>query len=354
MRARCLICLLLVLSVRAGAQPRPPTVLSDLYKPRRYTSDRIVSVDPTGGENGRKYGTVLRAGETFEVANIAGPAVISHLWFTLSPMQGYVLEDFVLRVYWDGEPTPSIETPIGAFFGLWHGQYYSFDSLAFAVGNARGYNCYLPMPFRKSARITLQNQGARRLRRLFYHVDVQRQPVAADALHLHAQYRQAKPAGGADEFLALTARGAGHFVGVFCYVKTRGGGWWGDGGERIRIDGQPLPATGIEDYFGSGWGFATGGENRARFGVPYNETRADGSRVSLYRWHLEDAIAFRQTFQLAFKHGARNERSDEYATVSFWYQTEPHAAFPPLPPAEQRNSEPLPPEKPPVKEKAEN
>lgn len=345
---------LVVIANRAGAQTKAGAPLTDLYKPRDYTSERIVSVDPTGGATGKQYGTVIRPGYTLEIASIAGPAIISHVWFTLSPMQGYVLDDFVLRVYWDGEITPSIEAPIGLFFGQGHGRYYSFDSLAFGIGNERGVNCYLPMPFRKSARITLQNQGASRLRRLFYHIDMQRKPVGADALYLHAQYRQARPTSAPEDFTAVEARGKGHFVGLFCYVKTNGGGWWGDGGERMLLDGKPLPATGIEDYFGSGWGFAAGSENRARFGVMFNETKPDGTRVSLYRWHLEDAIAFQKSFQLAFKHGARNERRDDYEAVSFWYQNEPHLPFPALPPAALRRHEPPIPDKAPVKEKAEN
>lgn len=310
------------------------TLLSNIHLAKDYEFYRVVSENPAGPGGSE----VMKPGEIREIANIEGPGIISHIWFTLSRAADYVLKDCVLRIYWDDEAEPSVECPIGEFFGLGHGKYYSFHSIPFEVGNTRGYNCFLPMPFRKRCRITFENGPNHPLRRLFYHINYKKlKSLPDDALYFHAQYRQAKPTDFDEDYLVLEAEGRGHFVGLFYYNRPAAG-WWGDGGERIVVDGRVIPGTGQEDYFCQGWSFGKG-EQGLRFGSPLYGS-ADKERLAentFYRFHIEDPVPFKKTFRMTMRHGIRNERrEDDYSTVAFWYQTEPHKKFPALPPAGDR------------------
>ena len=316
-------------------------LLADMYRARDYEFHRIVS-NPTAGPGGTD---IMKPGEWREIANIEGPGIISHIWFTLSRKRDYVLKDCVLRIYWDDEEEPSVEVPIGEFFGLGHGKYYTVRSLPFETGNERGYNCFFPMPFRKRCRITFHNSPDHELRRLFYHINYKKvKSLPEDTLYFHAQYRQAKPTSGGD-YTILEAEGRGHFVGLFYYNRTNSQGWWGDGGERFIVDGREIPGTGQEDYFGQGWSFGRG-ENGLRFGSPLYESadKPVGADNAFYRFHIEDPIPFQKSFVMTMRHGIHNERDEDYSTVAFWYQTEPHKPFPPLPAARDRYpSKPGPP-----------
>lgn len=309
-------------------------MLSDMYMAKDYEFGRVVSEHPMGPDGK----DVMQPGEIREIANIEGPAVMSHMWFTLSRAADYVLKDCVLRIYWDDEKEPSVECPIGEFFGLGHGKYYSFHSIPFEIGNTRGYNCFFPMPFAKRCRITFENSPDHALRRLFYHFNYKKvKSLPTDALYFHAQYRQAKPTNFPENYTILEAEGKGHFVGLFYYNRPTGG-WWGDGGEHIDVDGRMIPATGQEDYFCQGWSFGKG-EQGLRFGSPLYGS-ADTEHLAenaFYRFHIEDPIPFKKTFRMTMRHGAKNERrEDDYSTVAFWYQAEPHKKFPILPPAKAR------------------
>lgn len=317
-----------------GMLQDPSVVLSDIYRERDYEFHRVVS-NPTMGPGGSD---IMGPGDWKEIANIEGPGVITHIWFTLSRQRDYVLKDCVMRIWWDDEPEPSVEVPIGEFFGLGHGKYYDVHSLPFETGNQRGYNCFFPMPFKKRARIEFHNSPDLELRRLFYHINYKKvSQLPEDTLYFHAQYRQDKPTGGPDPYTILEAEGRGHFVGMFYYNRTNTGGWWGDGGETFYIDGRTVPGTGQEDYFGQGWSFGDG-ENALRFGSPLYEsaTKPVLADNSFYRFHIEDPIPFKESFRMVMRHGAENERNDDYSTVAFWYQSEPHKPFPKLPVAKDR------------------
>lgn len=310
------------------------SLLADMYLAKDYEFDRVCIDNPKGADGGDK----MKPGESLTIADIRGPGIISHIWFTLSRQRDYVLKDCVLRIYWDDEKEPSVECPIGEFFGLGHGRYYTVHCIPFETGNTRGYNCFFPMPFRKRALITFENSPSHELRRLFYHINYKKvKSLPEDALYFHAQYRQAKPTSFAESYVVLEAEGRGHFVGLFYYNRLNSPGWWGDGGESIEVDGNKIPATGQEDYFGQGWAFGQG-EQGLRFGSPLYEssTKSVGAENSLYRFHIEDPIPFKRQFRMTMRHGERNERHDDYSTVAFWYQTEPHKPFPKLPPAEKR------------------
>ncbi|MFQ3549784.1 MAG: glycoside hydrolase family 172 protein [Armatimonadota bacterium] len=332
-----LILLMILLStsvISGGNELSRDTMLSNIYLAKDYEFDRVCSLHPAGPD-GKE---VMQPGEIREIANIEGPGIISHLWFTLSRQTDYVLKDCVLRIYWDDEENPSVECPIGEFFGLGHGKYYDVRSIPFETGNKRGYNCFFPMPFKKRCRITFENSPNHSLRRLFYHINYKKvEKLPDDALYFFAQYRQAKPTGGNENYVILEAEGRGHFVGLFYYNRTNSRGWWGDGGEHIEIDGRMIDATGQEDYFGQGWSFGVG-ENGHRFGSPLYEsaTKPELADNSFYRFHLEDPIPFKKTFRMTMRHGAVNERTDDYSTVAFWYQTLPFKKFPELPKAEDR------------------
>ncbi|AXC14567.1 hypothetical protein ACPOL_5317 [Acidisarcina polymorpha] len=331
----------------------------DLTRQQTYTLHRASSSDPTGGNADYR---VVAPGAAVTVLETDGPGIISHIWFTISDAESYHLKRIVLRAYWDGEDTPSLETPIGDFFGLGLGIYKDWESEMLSVGSVKALNCFFPMPFRHHARITVTNEGTRPISNLYYNIDYRTQieKLPADTVYFHAQYRQAQPnhgwtsawkengevlvnnkpnLDGADNYVWMEAEGHGQFVGVTMSVLQNQDGWWGEGDDMFFIDGAKTPSisgTGAEDYFLGAWGF--GGEpfSFALYGAPILEQDLAGSRSSFYRFHLDSPIPFTKSFKATMEHGHANHRSDNFYSVAYWYQAEPHAAFPPLPPVEQR------------------
>lgn len=338
MKTILLTLLVLFASAVCAAGPMDGLELS-----RGYSSGRVSSSDPWGGNGDGTQWNPLKAGQTRTIAEIHGPGKVTHLWMTLAPFDAEVLRGLVLRMYWDGEKTPSVEAPIGAFFGLGHGKEYSFDSLAFSIVNNRGLNCFFPMPFASSARITLENQSPKTIEALYYYIDYARtrSEPPSGMLYFHAQYRQARPALSKQNYVALEATGRGHYVGMFYYIRSNAPGWWGEGDDMIYIDGAKakptLAGTGLEDYFCGAWGMKEG-QCFLRSGAPLWEVykTAIGNENTAYRWHLEDAIAFNSSIRVTMEHGSQNDRNDDFFSVAFWYQTHPHAAFPALPPPLER------------------
>lgn len=333
-----LILLILPAALACAAWAGP---LDDLPKAKDYQSSRISSSDPWGGNGDGTQWNPMKPGEMRVLADIKGPGAISHIWFTLAPFNEQVLKGLILRMYWDNEKTPSVEVPIGEFFGLGHGKEYNFDSIPFEIGNKRGLNCFFQMPFKQRARITLGNQSKATVGALYYYIDYKKYPKPQDdLLYFHAQYRQSKPAVEKDNYTILDTTGRGHYVGVFYYVRGNEGGWWGEGDDMIYIDGDKKPTlagTGTEDYFCHAWGMGAG-QSGLRFGAPLYELAAkgEGNEDTCYRFHLEDAVTFTKSLKATIEHGHANDRRDDLATVAFWYQTEPHAAFPKLPSMEER------------------
>jgi len=334
-------------------------LLSDLTKPHDYVLKRISSWDRTGGNADARS---VKAGETFTVLEESGPGVITHIWFTIASPESAHLKKLVLRMYWDGESTPSVETPIGDFFGLGLGEYFTYQSLPLAVSSVKALNSYFPMPFQKSARITVANEGKEPVDALYFNLDCRkyRNPLPADTLYFHAQYRQATPnhgwtnqwqnngtpgvgdkpnLAGEDNYVWMEATGRGHFVGVTMSVLQNQDCWWGEGDDMFFIDGEKLPSingTGSEDYFLGAWDF--GGEPFSSLltGAPVVGPEVAGGRSSVYRFHLDSPIPFTKSIRASIEHGHANHRSDNYFSVAYWYQTEPHAPFPPLPPVDER------------------
>ena len=337
----------------------PATWLADLPQAKDYVQKRVSSYDRSGGNADARQ---IAAGETLTLLDEAGPGVISHVWVTIASDDPNHLKALVLRMYWDGETTPSVETPIGDFFGLGLGDYHLYQSLPLSVGADKALNSFFPMPFQRHARITVTNEGAIRTDAFYFNIDYRAysKTLPGDLLYFHAQYRQAAPAhgwtnqwrsngdplvdgkknlNGDGNYVWMEATGRGHFVGVTMSVLENQDGWWGEGDDMFFVDGAKKPTiagTGAEDYFLGAWGFRDHPFSYQLYGAPIVEKGRAGSRSSVYRFHLDSPIVFKTAFKATIEHGNANHRSDNYYSVAYWYQTEPHAPFPPFPPVEQR------------------
>ncbi len=320
-----------------------PEELFSAARLRSYKNQRSSSWDRTGGN--ADWFTV-DPGKTATLLDVTGAGVITHVWFTINSPDPMHLKNLVLRAWWDGESSPSIEVPIGDFFCLGLGEYFVYQSALTAVAPMKALNSYFTMPFESAARITVTNEGPQQTRSLYFHIDYVTLPKLPEGLgRFHAQYRQASPCraiesngknlSGRDNYVFLEATGRGHFVGVTQSVLQNENGWFGEGDDMMFIDGSDLPVingTGTEDYFNGAWGYGNQPYDYQHVGTPYI---VDGGRIGgrycQYRWHIESPIAFEKSIKVTIEHGTANNRSDNFFSTAFWYQTEPHAAFPPLP-----------------------
>ena len=344
-----------------GAQAGVPTGLQEapeeLLAParlRNYKTRRSSSWDRTGGN---ADAMPVDPGQTLTLLDMTGAGVVTHLWFTINSPDPMHLKNLVLRAWWDGESTPSVEVPIGDFFGLGLGEYFVYQSALLAVAPIKALNAYFQMPFSRSARIAVTNEGTVRTNSLYFAIDYVTLPsLPAEVGRFHAQYRQAAPCkgwtndwtsnvspgindrknlDGKDNYVFLEAAGKGHFVGVTQAVEQNQNGWFGEGDDMIFIDGDALPTingTGTEDYYNGAWDFGGQPFANQHQGAPYIvDPERIGGRYCLYRWHIESPITFEQSIRVTIEHGHANHRSDNFFSTAYWYQTEPHAAFPALP-----------------------
>jgi hypothetical protein len=347
MRKVALAVLLLTLTDASYAQDASKW-LSDLARPQDYVLKRSSSYDRTGGNADARP---LPPGETLTLLDDAGPGEVSHVWITIASDESFHLKKLVLRMYWDGEVTPSVEAPVGDFFGLGLGDYFQFQAIPISVGADKALNCFFPMPFQKHARITLTNEGRETAGSVYWNIDYRayRAPLSEETLYFHAQYRQATPnkaipgamvnLDGKDNYVWMEATGRGHFVGVTMSVIENADGWWGEGDDMFFIDGEKLPSingTGSEDYFLGAWDFGGKQFSYGLYGAPVVVQERQGARWSVYCFHLDSPITFTQSLRATIEHGTANDRSDNFYSVAYWYQTEPHAPFPALPPVEKR------------------
>ena len=293
----------------------------------------------------------LAPNEAITIADLKGPGRINHIWFTVAASELSYGRMLVIRAYWDGEKTPSIECPMNDFFAEGHGMDMNVNSAAVTVtAEGRARNCYWPMPFRKSAKITVTNEGRLPVQALFWQVDwLKLKSLPKSSIYFHAQYRQNHPRPTSGNYTLLEATGKGQLVGTVINVRMHEGGWFGEGDQLISIDGEIRPSiqgTGSEDYWCDAWGLRP--SQSLYYGFPISEGFSDaGSLHTAYRWHITDPIPFSKSLKFAIEtKGAHqlpdgswdgySRRADDYSSVAFWYQTEPHAAFPPLPKASDR------------------
>jgi hypothetical protein len=339
------------------AQGQLPSVFPDPTHLQTYTLHRSSSREATGANADAR---TVTPGQTLTILDVDGPGMVSHIWFTLDAPEPYALKRIVLRMYWDGEATPSVETPIGDFFGLGNGVYYHWESMLLSAGNDRALNSYFPMPYGHHARITITNEGKLALHSLYWNIDyrVNAQPLPTDTLYFHAQYRQAQPntgwtgnwyengdpivnykrnLDGKDNYTWFEAKGRGQFIGVTFSVLQNQDGWWGEGNDMFQIDGDTpsIVGTGGEDYFLGAWAYG-GAQDYMLHGAPVVGKELAGERSSMYRFHFDSPIPFTKSIRASMEHGHANHRSDNFYSVAYWYQAEPHEAFPPLPDVDQR------------------
>lgn len=307
---------------------------------------------------------LLKAGETITLAETDGPGVIQHIWMTVtnavSERNRYILRDLVLRFYWDQETAPSVESPLGDFFCCGFGASYSVSSLPIAVNPTRGFNSYFSMPFKKSMKITLENQCDEDVSAFFYQVDYCLLPeLPQETGYFHAKWRRQRLTEKAKDYVILdNVKGKGQYVGTYMALTTLERYWYGEGEVKFYLDGDKdyptICGTGTEDYFGGAWSFATQRNGKTventfctpYLGYPYyshhdtelhNDYHNDDMmpQRSFYRWHIMDPILFDEDIrvtiqQIGVSHGGLFERQDDVATVAYWYQAEPHVPFEPL------------------------
>jgi hypothetical protein len=332
----------------------------DPTQQQSYTWHLVSSAEATGGN--ADYRTVT-PGQTLTIFDADGPGVISHIWFTIGDPEPYHLKRIVLRMYWDGEDSPSVETPIGDFFGLGFGEYFNWHSELLSVGNSHALNSFFQMPFQKHARITITNDGKMTLSNLYFNIEYRSypHPLPAGTLYFHAQYRQAQPnhgwtnqwsengdplvnykrnLDGKDNYVWFVAKGRGQFIGVTMSILQNQDGWWGEGDPMFFIDDPDKPqlpgGTGSEDYFLGAWDFGGASFAYPLYGAPVVGRELAGERWAVYRFHLDSPITFTKYMKATIEHGHANDRSDNFYSVAYWYQTEPHAPFPPLPSMDDR------------------
>ncbi len=352
-----------------------PSGLGNLFLARQGRRLRSSSWNRTGKNADRVQ---LKPGETAVIADIAGAGCIRHIWMTISTREPHYLRRMVLRAYWDGEEAPSVESPVGDFFGVGHARVTNYWSLPLNMvtggrpesENRAAMNCFFPMPFARGARLTVENQGEEPVRALYYYVDYEAYDgLPEEALRFHAQWRRQNPtvptsldlSQGADfrrtnevvnldgklNYVILEAKGRGHYVGCNLSIDhinpIKNFGWFGEGDDMIFIDGDEKPTlvgTGTEDYFCAAWGYPGGHNSMPYHGIslagPTTGPAPYSGKWTMYRYHIEDPVMFRKSIKVTIEHGHGNVHANDYSSVGYWYQTEPHAAFPELPPAEKR------------------
>jgi hypothetical protein len=274
----------------------------------------------------------LKAGETVTLFSHEGAGCVRRFWVTIAPREDVaVLSQAIIRMYWDGDANPSVECPIGAFFGVGFGEQKDYISLPLNETSG-GYNCFWPMPFHKSARWTLTNGSGRPIDSFYYNIDF----TALDSLpagtrHFHAQFRRENPTTPGTNYTILDTAGEGHYVGTALFMAGRAL-YFLEGNEMVYVDGGAKPAiegTGTEDYFCSGWYFDRGVYSAPYHGVIIKDEKR--SRVSAYRWHVEDAIPFTTSIRFTIEHGTGNSTTADYSSVAYYYLAGPSPAPHPLP-----------------------
>lgn len=339
------------------------SLMDNIATLKNYQSKRISSFDRSGKNADR---LVIKPGETTEIARIKGAGIIKHIWITISCKDPMLRRNAILRMYWDGEKSPSVECPIGDFFGQGWGEKYNMVTLPLAVAPKEGnaLNCYFPMPFSDGAMITVENQSDEQINAFYYYVDYEEhEAISPDLGRFHAfwnrELTEPLPEGenewstlgeqeantdGERNYVIADIKGKGHFVGINYYMDSPSPMWYGEGDDMFFIDGEKWPpslhGTGTEDFFNSSWcpkeiylhpffGYARVNNQTGWLG-----------RTHCYRFFLESPIAFNESLRATIEHGHNNCLTFDLVTVAYWYQKEPHKPFPEIRPKEERQNLP--------------
>jgi D-arabinan exo alpha-(1,3)/(1,5)-arabinofuranosidase (non-reducing end) len=372
MKTTCLSALTLLLCIPAAAQQSAYDGLSNsLNNIYRTSNAKTLSISPENltGEKGkggmaekgsaseaaRDLGqgwkvnpfVVINPGATFTLAEINGPGLIEHIWMT--PTGNWRFS--ILRMYWDDERDPSVEAPVGDFFAMGWGKYAPISSLPICVNPGSAFNSYWPMPFRRKARITMENLDEKPMV-VYYQIDYSLNDVPRDAAYFHAQFRRVNTVPYKQVYTVVDGiKGKGQYVGTYMAWGVHNNGWWGEGEIKFYMDGdQAFPTvngTGTEDYFNGSYNFENQEKKQYQeFTSPYSGLaqviKPDGlyqsqQRFGLYRWHIVDPIRFESDLRVTIQdlgwreNGTYLPLRDDISSVAYWYQVEPHTAFPKLP-----------------------
>ena len=290
---------------------------------------QVSSYDTTGGNDDR---IVIPAGKKATILNVVGPGMITRIWMTIDSRDPHFLRRIVMRIYWDGEEHPSVEVPIGDFFG--NGFRYTHYVSQFLGMTSGGYVCYFPMPFERLARIEIINETGKDVLALYYQINYHKFEAALgnNVAYFHALWNRSICTDYDSNYTGLHAVGRGHVVGMSLNAQSYDGNFgFLEGDEMIYVDGEKKPSihgTGTEDYFSSGWYFSTGEYSGPYHGLVYKDDSL--ARIAAYRLHIPDQIPFRKSVIFTMEHGHNNKSVVDYATTIYWYQSEPHLPFPPL------------------------
>ncbi len=348
--------------------------LEHLTRPQDYRAKRISSYDRTGGN---ADAIPIEKGKTLTLAELKGPGQVTHIWFTINCGDKNYLRRLIFRVYWDGAKTPAIESPVGDFFGIGHARAGSYQNAFFSTsaaspghGGNMAMNCWIPMPFTKSATLEIVNECDQQVNGFYYYIDYRELPEASkDPMYFHAQWRRELPTDGwtgkgsvwlssdwhkrhsteedknltgKGNYLILDTEGRGHFVGCNVSIKNLSEGWWGEGDDMFFVDGQSFPpdlhGTGTEDYFAHAWGMQASNAHLYH-GVSLGEGQDNWRGYwTIYRLHVVDPVPFTKSLVMSIEHGHANDRSDDWSSVAYWYLDRPeHKQYAPLPDATGRD-----------------
>ena len=301
-----------------------------IYKSKNWKTIQISSHDPTHGN--ADYLTV-EPGATVRLGDITGSGIISRVWFAINSGDEHILRYLLLKFSWDNEETPSVFTPIGDFFGAGFAEYMHHYNAMHGMTSG-GFFSYWPMPFREKALLEVENRSKQPVSHLYYNIEFHKTPLQEDALYFHCRYNRENPTEIDSNYTILNAEGRGHYAGCVLNMQSydKGSLLMLQGDECITVDEEEIPSitgTGTEDYFQGGWFW-----NRGAFHAPYHGlTVMDevNSKYSAYRLHIPDPVPFDESIKVEIEHGHANMLQQDYSSVAYWYQTEPHGDFGEIP-----------------------